>query len=66
VTSPSLSPENPHPFGTSLAMGPTMDQQILRDLFASVGEAARALDVDRELQAAVGEDPCPAGADADR
>jgi alpha-L-fucosidase 2 len=50
VTSPSLSPENPHPFGTSLVMGPTMDQQILRDLFASVGEAARVLDVDRELQ----------------
>jgi alpha-L-fucosidase 2 len=50
VTSPSLSPENPHPFGTSLVMGPTMDQQILRDLFASVSEAARALDVDRELQ----------------
>ncbi len=50
VTSPSLSPENPHPFGTSLVMGPTMDQQILRDLFASVSEAARVLDVDRELQ----------------
>ena len=31
-------------------MGPTMDQQILRDLFASVSEAARVLDVDRELQ----------------
>jgi alpha-L-fucosidase 2 len=50
VTSPSLSPENSHPFGTSLVMGPTMDQQILRDLFASVGEAARVLDADRELQ----------------
>ena len=50
VTSPSLSPENLHPFGTSLAIGPTMDQQILRDLFASVGEAARVLDVDRELR----------------
>ena len=48
------------------AIGPTMDQQILRDLFASVSEAARVLDVDRELQRAVGEDPCPAGADADR
>ena len=50
VTSPSLSPENPHPFGTSLAIGPTMDQQILRDLFASVARAARALGVDRALQ----------------
>jgi alpha-L-fucosidase 2 len=50
VTSPSVSPENPHPFGTSLAIGPTMDQQILRDLFAIVGTAARTLDVDRDLQ----------------
>ena len=50
VTSPSLSPENPHPFGTSLVMGPTMDQQILRDLFASATKAARVLGVDRDLQ----------------
>ena len=50
VTSPSLSPENPHPFGTSLVMGPTMDQQILRDLFASATTAARVLGVDRDLQ----------------
>jgi alpha-L-fucosidase 2 len=50
VTSPSLSPENPHPFGTSLVPGPTMDQQILRDLFACVTKAARALGVDRQLQ----------------
>ncbi len=50
VTSPSVSPENPHPFGTSLVMGPTMDQQILRDLFASATKAARALGVDRDLQ----------------
>ena len=51
VTSPSLSPENPHPFGTSLAIGPTMDQQILRDLFARVTKAARVLAVDPALQA---------------
>jgi alpha-L-fucosidase 2 len=50
VTSPSLSPENPHPFGTSLVMGPAMDQQILRDLFASAIEAARELGVDADLQ----------------
>jgi alpha-L-fucosidase 2 len=50
VTSPSLSPENNHPFGASLVMGPTMDQQILRDLFASVTKAARELGVDRDLQ----------------
>ena len=51
VTSPSVSPENPHPFGTSVVIGPTMDQQILRDLFASATKAARALGVDRDLQA---------------
>jgi alpha-L-fucosidase 2 len=50
VTSPSLSPENLHPFGTSLAMGPAMDSQILRDLFTSVTQAARELDVDRDLR----------------
>jgi alpha-L-fucosidase 2 len=50
VTSPSLSPENLHPFGAALAMGPTMDQQILRELFASVAEAARTLGVDADLQ----------------
>jgi alpha-L-fucosidase 2 len=51
VTSPSVSPENPHPFGTSVVMGPTMDQQILRDLFASATQAAHALGVDHDLQA---------------
>jgi alpha-L-fucosidase 2 len=50
VTSPSLSPENLHPFGASLVMGPAMDQQILRDLFASATQAARVLGVDRDLQ----------------
>jgi alpha-L-fucosidase 2 len=50
VTSPSLSPENQHPFGTSLAPGPAMDQQILRDLFTSATRAARELGVDPDLQ----------------
>jgi alpha-L-fucosidase 2 len=50
VTSPSLSPENAHPFGTSLAMGPTMDEEILRELFANATQAARALGVDADLQ----------------
>ena len=50
VTSPSLSPENPHPFGTSLTIGPTMDGQILRELFGNAIEAARTLDVDPNLQ----------------
>jgi alpha-L-fucosidase 2 len=51
VTSPSLSPENAHPFGTSLAEGPTMDGEILRELFGSAMNAARALGTDGDLQA---------------
>jgi alpha-L-fucosidase 2 len=51
VTSPSLSPENPHPFGTSLTVGPAMDQAILRELFWNASEAARTLDTDTDLQA---------------
>jgi alpha-L-fucosidase 2 len=50
VTSPSLSPENAHPFGASLAMGPTMDQAILRELFVDAIEAARTLGTDADLQ----------------
>ena len=50
VTSPSLSPENPHPFGTSLAMGPTMDGAILRELFANAIKAASILGTDADLQ----------------
>jgi alpha-L-fucosidase 2 len=51
VTSPSLSPENPHPFGTSLAMGPAMDGSILRELLGNAIKAARALGTDTDLQA---------------
>jgi alpha-L-fucosidase 2 len=51
VTSPSLSPENPHPFGTSLTMGPTMDEAILRELFGNAIKAARALGTDADMQA---------------
>jgi alpha-L-fucosidase 2 len=50
VTSPSLSPENPHPFGTSLAAGPAMDQQILRELFGNAIKAAGVLGVDEDLR----------------
>jgi alpha-L-fucosidase 2 len=50
VTSPSLSPENPHPFGTSLTAGPTMDEEILRELFGSAIKAARVLGTDDDLQ----------------
>jgi alpha-L-fucosidase 2 len=50
VTSPSLSPENPHPFGTSLTAGPAMDEEILRELFGNAIRAARTLGVDSDLQ----------------
>jgi alpha-L-fucosidase 2 len=50
VTSPSLSPENLHPFGTSLAAGPAMDGQILRELFGNAIDAAGALGVDADLR----------------
>jgi len=50
VTSPSLSPENPHPFGTSLTAGPAMDEEILRELFSNAIRAAGALGADPVLQ----------------
>jgi alpha-L-fucosidase 2 len=46
VTCPSLSPENVHAGGTSLCAGPTMDEQILRDLFSHCIEAAETLKLD--------------------
>ncbi len=50
ITSPSLSPENRHQFGTSIAAGPAMDTQILRDLFSNTRQAAEILDLDRLLR----------------
>jgi alpha-L-fucosidase 2 len=49
VTSPSHSPENEHPFGASLCIGPAMDRQIVRDLFAHTINAGRTLKVDETL-----------------
>jgi alpha-L-fucosidase 2 len=46
VTNPSLSPENLHPFGSTICAGPAMDSQILRDLFARTAEAANLLGLD--------------------
>jgi alpha-L-fucosidase 2 len=51
VTNPSLSPENVHPHGASLCAGPTMDMQILRDLFANTARAAAILEADGEFAA---------------
>ena len=50
VTNPSLSPENQHPPGVAVVAGPTMDMQILRDLFADTIKAAEILGVDPELR----------------
>jgi alpha-L-fucosidase 2 len=50
VTCPSLSPENKHPQGASICAGPTMDNEILRDLFANCVHAAEILGVDREFR----------------
>ena len=44
ISGPSNSPEN-----GGLVMGPTMDHQIIRDLFANTAEAARVLGVDESF-----------------
>lgn len=51
VTSPSSSPENRHPFGTSIVAGPTMDSQIIRELFSNTMRAAEILGRDQAFQA---------------
>src|SRR5438067_10949595 len=50
VACPSVSPENAHHPGVSLCAGPTMDMQILRDLFHAVSRASDLLGVDAELR----------------
>ena len=51
VTSPSLSPENTHQGSVSLVAGPTMDSQILRDLFTSCIQSSEILGQDEEFRA---------------
>ncbi|MEV4350037.1 glycoside hydrolase N-terminal domain-containing protein [Actinoplanes sp. NPDC049596] len=46
VTNPSNSPELPHHSNASVCAGPTMDNQILRDLFTGVARAGETLGVD--------------------
>jgi alpha-L-fucosidase 2 len=50
VTNPSVSPENGHPGGSAVAAGPTMDLEILRDLFANTIKAGEILGVDADFQ----------------
>jgi alpha-L-fucosidase 2 len=46
VTNPSNSPELPHHANASVCAGPTMDMQILRDLFDGCARASEVLAVD--------------------
>src|SRR5690606_41231118 len=48
---PSISPENQHPHGAALSAGPSMDAQILRDLFGQCIEAAQLREVDADFAA---------------
>jgi len=50
VTNPSISPENSHPFGSAVCAGPTMDSQIIRDLFSNCIQASEILGTDAELR----------------
>jgi len=49
VTCPSLSPENAHPARVAICAGPTMDMQILRDLFSQCVRAAEVLGTDSDF-----------------
>ncbi len=64
ITSPSLSPEHSHGGGTkdglsvgrdgtSVCSGPTIDMQILRDLFANCIAASEILDIDEDFRSQV-------------
>jgi alpha-L-fucosidase 2 len=55
VTCPSISPENAHPGGASVCAGPTMDLEILRDLFANTIQAAEILNRDPDLRKQIAE-----------
>jgi alpha-L-fucosidase 2 len=50
VTNPSTSPELIHPGGSAICAGPTMDMQLLRDLFSHTVKAAELLEVDESFR----------------
>ena len=54
VTNPSISPENGHPFGSAVCAGPTMDSEIIRDLFSNCIEASEILGTDAEFRKLLG------------
>lgn len=47
VVVPSMSPENRHPGGTSVAAGNTMDNQLVFDVFSNFIKASEILDRDK-------------------
>jgi alpha-L-fucosidase 2 len=49
VTCPSISPENRHHPGVSICAGPTMDAQIIRDLFNQCAWATEILGIDKDF-----------------
>ena len=51
VTCPSISPENKHPGGVAICAGPTMDTQIIRDLFSQCVRAGEILGIDAAFRA---------------
>src|ERR1041385_4809004 len=51
VTCPSISPENKHPAGVAICAGPTMDTQIIRDLFDRCVQTTEILGVDKDFSA---------------
>lgn len=53
VTNPSNSPELPHHANASVCAGPTMDMQILRDLFDGCARASEVLGVDDDFRSRV-------------
>lgn len=55
VTNPSVSPEIPHhaALGAFVCAGPTMDMQILRDLFDACAQASEILGLDAGFRAQV-------------
>ncbi|MFG1885662.1 glycoside hydrolase N-terminal domain-containing protein [Micromonospora sp. NPDC049102] len=53
VTNPSNSPELPHHSNASVCAGPTMDNQILRDLFDATARASEVLGVDTTFRSQV-------------
>lgn len=49
VTCPSISPENKHPSDVAICAGPTMDVQIIRDLFDQCTRSAEILGIDENF-----------------